>query len=357
MSDIFISFANADRDKARRLAEALGAEGWSVFWSVETPVAKKWPQVIEDELTNAKCVVVLWSRESVNRDWVREEAEIAKNRGVFIQACLDETPPPFGFGLYQAASLTDWEGDAAHPGYRKLIAAIADFLGPSPAAWKQEAEAEKRREAEEEEARNQAEAEAKLKAQQEAVRRKAEEEAKRKAEEEAASKKAERAEARKKAQAEAKRRADEEAARKKAEEEAARQKVEAEAKRKAEEKAKRKAELDAELGWAKAEEEKWKKTQATKNWVAWVTALVLAFAQSAVVAYFVWDPWEIKTSWWYAAGVYVGLPLLFVATAAFIGTIIDDNISIAAKIIWVLVVLFLPIIGIWVYAKVEDSFS
>ncbi len=31
LSDIFISYAEEDREQARRLAEALEAQGWSVF--------------------------------------------------------------------------------------------------------------------------------------------------------------------------------------------------------------------------------------------------------------------------------------------------------------------------------------
>ena len=47
MSDIFISYANADRSRTEPLAKALEAQGWSVWWDRAIPPGKTFDQVIE----------------------------------------------------------------------------------------------------------------------------------------------------------------------------------------------------------------------------------------------------------------------------------------------------------------------
>ena len=65
MNDIFISYANSDRAAAQQLADALEALGWSVWWDREIPFGKPFDQVIEEAVNAARCVIVLWAKESV----------------------------------------------------------------------------------------------------------------------------------------------------------------------------------------------------------------------------------------------------------------------------------------------------
>ena len=58
MSDIFISYASEDREKARELAEALSRRGWSVWWDRKIPPGKSFDEVIEKALAESKCVIV-----------------------------------------------------------------------------------------------------------------------------------------------------------------------------------------------------------------------------------------------------------------------------------------------------------
>ena len=50
MAEIFISYASENRERARALAQTLGARGWSVWWDREIPLGKSFDEVIEKAL-------------------------------------------------------------------------------------------------------------------------------------------------------------------------------------------------------------------------------------------------------------------------------------------------------------------
>jgi TIR domain-containing protein len=56
VSDIFVSYASADRDRARAVAQALTEHGWSVWWDRTIPPGKQFDEVIEEALDAARCV-------------------------------------------------------------------------------------------------------------------------------------------------------------------------------------------------------------------------------------------------------------------------------------------------------------
>ena len=130
MSDIFISYASADRETAHKFADALEGLGWSVWWDREIPPGKTFDQVIEEELDSARCVVVLWSKESVRSRWVRTEASAALDRERLVPALIDTVAIPLEFKRIQAATLMDWDGDTANPEFDRLVQAVRQMLGP-----------------------------------------------------------------------------------------------------------------------------------------------------------------------------------------------------------------------------------
>jgi hypothetical protein len=124
MSDVFISYANSDRERARELANALSARGWSVWWDRNIKAGQAFDEVIEHELEAAKNIVVLWSRASIASEWVKNEAAVAAQRRVLVPALLDDVKIPLEFRRKQTADLIGWEGDPSHVGLLALFDAL-----------------------------------------------------------------------------------------------------------------------------------------------------------------------------------------------------------------------------------------
>ena len=139
MSDIFISYASQERDRVLPLVNALERTGWSVFWDRTIPAGKTWRQVIGSEIRACRSVLVVWTENSITSEWVLEEAETGKRKGILIPVLLDNVEPPFGFGNIQAANLAAWKGDTSSRAFTHLIADIAAILGPVPTAVKEPA--------------------------------------------------------------------------------------------------------------------------------------------------------------------------------------------------------------------------
>jgi hypothetical protein len=134
MSDLFVSYASADRDRAKVVADVLAEQGWSVWWDRTIPPGKQFDEVIEQALDDAKCVVVLWSAASVASTWVKTEAAEAMRRKILIPALIDGVKIPLEFRRLQAADLSNWQGDRSDPELVKFFQSIAVELGrpPSP---------------------------------------------------------------------------------------------------------------------------------------------------------------------------------------------------------------------------------
>jgi hypothetical protein len=130
MADIFISYANEDRDAAARLARALESAGWTVWWDRRIPAGRTWRSVLQDALKEMRCMVALWSRDSVESPWVAEEAEEARKLGkTLVPILIQRVEPPIGFRAIQAADLIDWNGSPDDPAIKMLMADLESLLG------------------------------------------------------------------------------------------------------------------------------------------------------------------------------------------------------------------------------------
>jgi hypothetical protein len=128
MADLFVSYAREDQARVAALVALLEGEGRSVFWDRNIPPGGTWRSHIGRELEQARCVVVAWSEHSIRSEWVIEEAEEAKARGILIPVFLDTVQPPRGFRGIQAADLSGWQKGRNSPAAAAFLIAVAKIL-------------------------------------------------------------------------------------------------------------------------------------------------------------------------------------------------------------------------------------
>lgn len=145
MANIFISYARADRPRAEQLAHSLERAGWSVWWDREIPPGRSFDEVIEEALSLARCVIVLWSDASIRSEWVKTEAAEAAQRRILVPILTDGARIPLEFRRIQAAAIDDWRNLEATEGWAQLSDAVAALVGATAAAPRAEASTATRR--------------------------------------------------------------------------------------------------------------------------------------------------------------------------------------------------------------------
>ena len=122
MADVFLSYSRKDTERVKSLKAGLTDAGFTVFWDRELEGGAKWESVLERELHCASVVLVLWSESSVGSDWVKEEARMALDLGVFVPARIDNVKLPIGFGQTQAF---DWIGaDSESAEFKRFLTSL-----------------------------------------------------------------------------------------------------------------------------------------------------------------------------------------------------------------------------------------
>jgi len=128
MANIFLSYARKDRAKAEWLAAELRQHGgWTVWWDRQIFLGGVFWRVIQRELDAAECVVVLWSKHSVESDWVVSEAREALRRNILIPVRIDEVRVPLEFSGLQTADLF---GESIDEQLEECIRAITALVAP-----------------------------------------------------------------------------------------------------------------------------------------------------------------------------------------------------------------------------------
>ncbi len=122
MADIFVSYSRQDKARAAQFVQLLEGYGWDVFWDQETRAGTIWPKVLEDELGLARCLLVLWTANSVASRWVRIEAYEALQGDKLLPVRLENVKPPMEFRQTQTFDLLGWSGQRDDPRLDHLIA-------------------------------------------------------------------------------------------------------------------------------------------------------------------------------------------------------------------------------------------
>ena len=131
---LFLSYARADESFARKLKTALEEAGYSVWWDALIEGGAAYARSIAEALERADAILVLWSEQSVESDWVKDEAAQGRDRHRLIPLSLDRTSPPLGFRQYQVIDLSHWHGRRSASQFIAIERAIAAVQGNTPAA-------------------------------------------------------------------------------------------------------------------------------------------------------------------------------------------------------------------------------
>jgi len=136
--DIFLSYNRDDKATARRFAEGFEREGLSVWWDTALRSGEAYDQVTEKALKEAKAVVVLWSKRSVESRWVRSEATIGDRNKTLVPAMIEPCDRPIMFELTQTADLAHWQGAGDDKVWQAFLGDVRRIVGkvraPAPAS-------------------------------------------------------------------------------------------------------------------------------------------------------------------------------------------------------------------------------
>ncbi|MBT8471222.1 MAG: SUMF1/EgtB/PvdO family nonheme iron enzyme [Marinicaulis sp.] len=134
MPDIFISYSRDDRERVRHIANALEVAGHDVWWDPEIPPGESFANVIDQNLKDAACIIVAWSKSSINSNWVQEEADDGMMRKTLIPVMIDEIDLPRGFKRLQTADLRGWSGDLEDPNWQLVFAQVDKLVSARKAS-------------------------------------------------------------------------------------------------------------------------------------------------------------------------------------------------------------------------------
>lgn len=134
MVDVFISYSRDNKARVADIAAAVAAAGYDVWWDAELPPHRSYGDVIAEKIAGAKAAIVVWSQTSAQSEWVRAEADVARNQKKLVQTAIDDVMPPLPFNQIQFADLSDWNGDTGHSGWRKVLMSLEDLCGREAAA-------------------------------------------------------------------------------------------------------------------------------------------------------------------------------------------------------------------------------
>jgi thioredoxin-like negative regulator of GroEL len=129
VADVFLSYARPDSATAEWVERELEKCGRSVWFDRELPAHRPYTDVIATELEASAAVLVLWSKDSVRSEWVRSEANRARELHKLVQVRLDEARLPMPFDQIQCADLIKWRRGRSHPGWSKVLRSIDSLAG------------------------------------------------------------------------------------------------------------------------------------------------------------------------------------------------------------------------------------
>lgn len=129
MAEVFISFSQKERERVAPFAARLAALGVDAWFDKEISAGESFGAVIRAKLKEAKAVLVCWSPEAIQSQWIDAEADYAREVNtyvpVFIAPCA--LMPPFN--RIHTDDLSTWDGSPNDPTWLKLVDRLGKLLG------------------------------------------------------------------------------------------------------------------------------------------------------------------------------------------------------------------------------------
>jgi hypothetical protein len=127
VADIFISYSRQDQPLAEAIAGELAALGIDVWWDRDLLGGEDYRKKTAGIILQVKAAIVIWSRRSVESEWVIGEASAARERKVLIPVNADGVQPPLDFRSINTIDLSQWvPGD---PLPDMLVKAVCERAG------------------------------------------------------------------------------------------------------------------------------------------------------------------------------------------------------------------------------------
>lgn len=126
--DVFISYACEDKVEAGVLADFLRANHLTVWFDDELRSGELFEPAIRGAIDASRCVIVLWSSESVDSPWVKAEVDRAFNQRKVLHALLEEVEPPLPYGVFQSEDLRGLGRGSSRSCLERLLGAVRGKL-------------------------------------------------------------------------------------------------------------------------------------------------------------------------------------------------------------------------------------
>jgi hypothetical protein len=113
---VFVSYTHEDRERVRPLVELLDRKlreiDASIFWDPKLRAGARISEEIYKLLSEAACVVVIWTVNSVSSQWIHGECEAARQDGRLVPVVMEQgadVRPPFN--ALSHVLLDPWHGE------------------------------------------------------------------------------------------------------------------------------------------------------------------------------------------------------------------------------------------------------
>ena len=93
--NVFLSYDRDDTRKAQNFVTALEDKGFSVWWDGLIGGGSAFADRIQEALSAADVIVVLWSHSSAKSHWVRDEASFGRDRNRLVPVSIGEKTERF----------------------------------------------------------------------------------------------------------------------------------------------------------------------------------------------------------------------------------------------------------------------